>query len=73
MLTVREQDTLNYIIEFKKVNGYAPTIREICTGINTKSKPHVHAMLESLQDKNYIQYEPGKHRNIKVLKFKNHI
>lgn len=69
-LTARELDTLEYIIEFKKVNGYPPTIKEICQGINTKSNTHVQCMLESLSGKGYIQYKNGKHRSIKVIKFK---
>ncbi len=69
-LTPREKDTLEYIIEFKKVNGYPPTIREICVGIRTKSQTHVQTMLETLAEKSYIKYNKGKHRSIKVIKFK---
>ena len=34
-LTLREREILNYIIDFKTVNGFAPTISEISVGLIT--------------------------------------
>ena len=34
-LTLREREILNYIIDFKTVNGFAPTISEIACGLIT--------------------------------------
>ena len=68
-ITERERDLLEYVTRFKEVNGYAPTIKEIQIGINTKSSYHIGVMLEDLKDKGYITYKPNKARTIRILKF----
>lgn len=68
-LTEREKETLKYIIEFKKTNGYSPTVREIAKGINTKSTTHVRSMLAHLKDLEYITEKPKSPRTINVIKF----
>lgn len=68
-LTEREKETLTFIIEFKKTNGYSPTVREIANGINTKSTTHVRTMLAHLEDLGYISEKPKSPRTINVLKF----
>lgn len=68
-LTPRERETLDYIITFKKVNGYSPTLREIAYGINTHSIPHISQMLNSLSDKGFITFKEKTPRTIRVIKF----
>ena len=68
-LTSREEDTLRYIIQFKSVNGYSPTVREIANGINTKSTSHVRDMIARLNELGYISEKPNSPRTINVLKF----
>lgn len=68
-LTPREQELLHYIIMFKKVNGYSPTLHEMMEGINTKSYNHVRMMLAKLSDLGYIKQKYNKPRAIRVLKF----
>ena len=65
----RQKDVLEFIIKFKQVNGYSPTIREIARGINTNSINHVHTILSELQEMGYIRFVHGKQRTIVVLKF----
>ena len=68
-MTVRERELLEYIINFKKVNGFSPTIREIAKGINTKSTEHVRQMIASLSDKGYLTIKEKSPRTIVVKKF----
>lgn len=68
-MTIREREVLDYIIKFKQVNGFSPTIREIANGINTKSIPHVKMMLECLIDDGYITMKHKSPRTIVVKKF----
>lgn len=68
-LTIREEEVLEYIIKFKEVNGYAPTVREICQGINTKSRTHVHEMMCKLRDLGYITFKNNQPRTIVVTRF----
>lgn len=68
-MTIREQEVLEYIINFKKVNGFSPTIREIARGINTKSTTHVKEMIDHLSDLGYISIKQKSPRTIVVKKF----
>ena len=68
-MTEREKDMMQYIINFKKTNGFSPTIREIAKGINTKSIPHVKDMLEHLVELGYITIKHKSPRTIVVKKF----
>ena len=66
-LTLREREILNYIIDFKTVNGFAPTISEISAGLIT-SRSFVRSALYNLQDKGFIRYNQDKRRSIVVLR-----
>ena len=68
-MTIREKEVLQYVIEFKKVNGFSPTVREIAKGINTKSTDHVRNMLFHLMDLGYISMREKSPRTIVVKKF----
>ena len=68
-LTEREKDVLQFIIEFKKTNGYSPTVREIAHGINTSSITHVSEMLLDLEEKGYLTTKKKSPRTINVIKF----
>ena len=52
-ITEKEKEILKYIIQFKSVNGYSPSVREIAQGVNTKSLNHVYSALEDLKVKEY--------------------
>ena len=68
-ITEKEKEILKYIIQFKSVNGYSPSVREIAQGVNTKSLNHVYSALEDLMVKEYITFKEKKTRTINVLKF----
>ena len=68
-ITEKEKEILKYIIQFKSVNGYSPSVREISQGVNTKSLNHVYSALEDLRVKEYITFKEKKTRTINVLKF----
>lgn len=68
-MTEREKEVLQFVIEFKKVNGFSPTVREIAHGLNTKSTDHIRIMLADLQDDGYISMKPKSPRTIVVKKF----
>lgn len=67
-ITKTEQEVLNYIIRFKEVNGYSPTVREIATGCY-RSRTTIQPILERLQDKGYITRKENAQRTIRVIKF----
>lgn len=65
-LTERETDILQYIIDFKIVNGFSPTIGEIAKGCYT-SRSFARTCVHNLCDKNFIKYDQDRHRSIIVL------
>ena len=67
-LTEREKDVLQYIVRFKEVNGYSPSVREIAQGCYC-SRTTVQPILERLQDKGYITKKDKAQRTIRVIKF----
>ena len=58
-ITKRQQDTLNFMKQFKEEKGYMPTIREICKGINVTSPGTAHSHLKKLINKGYIEFNGG--------------
>jgi len=67
MLTERESQVLNIIVEYIKENGYGPSVREIGNIIGLKSTSSVHAHLKNLQEKGYIERKENFPRALKVI------
>lgn len=59
----------NFIVEFIKKNGYAPSVREICVGTNLKSTASVYVHLLKLEDEGKIEMKKKSTRAIKVIGF----
>lgn len=65
-LEPKEQLIFNYIKENIVKNGYAPSIRDICSALNIKSTSTVHVVLDRLEKKGYIRKENGKSRTLRI-------
>ena len=59
----------NFIVDFIKNNGYAPSVREICVGTNLSSTSSVYMHLLKLQDEGKIEIKHNAIRAIKVISF----
>lgn len=59
----------NFIVEFIKNNGYAPSVREIYTGTDLSSTLSVYTHLLKLEDEGKIQMKRQSTRAIKVIGF----
>lgn len=70
MLTKRESDTLNVLVEYINQNGYAPSVREIAEIIGVKSTSTVHNYLKGLQNKGFIERKENFPRALRILKEK---
>ncbi|MCI8388056.1 MAG: transcriptional repressor LexA [Clostridiales bacterium] len=66
VLTEREREIYNYILNAIRNEGYSPSVRDICTALNMKSTSTVHTYLERLERKGMIQKESGKSRTLRV-------
>lgn len=53
-LTEKQQSVYESIMQYQRVNGYAPTIREICKMVGVASTSSVYAHLKILEEKGYI-------------------
>lgn len=70
VLTEKQKKILEYIEKFIKLNGYPPSIRDICKDFNISSPRGVAKHLESLEKKGYIE-RTRVSRGIRVLKSAN--
>lgn len=66
-LKPKEQKVLDYLKEFKRNNGYAPSVRDVCRDLNYKSTSTVHMYLNRLELLGYISKEDGKSRAITLV------
>lgn len=65
-LTAKQQAILEYILEYVRVNGYPPSIREIGKDFNIGSLRGVTVHLDALERKSYIS-RSNTPRSIKVV------
>ena len=63
-LTDREKQIYNYILDCMKTDGYAPSVRDICNGLQIRSTSTVHQYLRRLDSKGYIRRDIGKSRAV---------
>ena len=68
MLTEREKEILQTIIDYIEDNEYVPSVREICDMVGLKSPSTVHGHLKKLKDKGYIERKENSPRAMKVVK-----
>ena len=64
MVSDKQKNILNYINIFIEKHGYAPSIREICLGVNLKSTSTVQYHIEKLIKSGYLQKNYKKSRAI---------
>ena len=63
----QQQEIYNIIIAYKIANaGISPTIRELCTLANIKSRATISKLLTELKNAGKINYQPTKPRTITI-------
>lgn len=67
-LTARQEQVLDFIRESVRVNGYPPTVREICAALDLSSPSTVHAHLANLERLGFIRRDPSKPRALDVVR-----
>jgi repressor LexA len=66
-LTRRQEQVLDFIRESVRVNGYPPTVREICVELHLSSPSTVHVHLANLERQGYIHRDPTKPRALELV------
>lgn len=64
-LTEKQQNVYESIMQYQRVNGYAPTIREICKMVGVASTSSVYAHLKILEEKGYMDNTANTKQAIK--------
>jgi repressor LexA len=67
MLTLSQNRTYQFIVEFIQNHDYSPTMSEIAQGIGIKSRGVVHRYVAALITEGLIDIIPGRRRNIKLI------
>jgi repressor LexA len=67
VLTARQQEIWNYLVEYVDSHGYPPTVREIGQAVGLTSPSTVHAHLEKLEKAGLIRRDATKPRALEVI------
>ena len=63
-LTEREKSIYEFILSYRNLKGYSPTIREIQKGIFLNSPNMIHRYLYNMVEKGYLEITPKISRSI---------
>ena len=67
MLTGRQQEIWNYLVEYVDGHGYPPTVREIGEAVGLASPSTVHAHLANLERAGLLRRDPTKPRALELV------
>ena len=67
MLTERQQEIWQYVVEYVDGHGYPPTVREIGDAVGLASPSTVHAHLANLERAGLLKRDPTKPRALELV------
>ena len=67
MLTGRQQEIWDYVVEYVDNHGYPPTVREIGEAVGLASPSTVHAHLANLERAGLLKRDPSKPRALELV------
>jgi repressor LexA len=67
MLTARQQEIWEYVVEYLGRHGYPPTVREIGDAVGLASPSTVHAHLANLERAGLLRRDPTKPRALELI------
>jgi repressor LexA len=67
VLTARQQEIWNYLVEYVDQHGYPPTVREIGEHVGLASPSTVHAHLANLERAGLLRRDPTKPRALELI------
>jgi repressor LexA len=66
MLTARQQEIWDFLVEYFEQHGYPPTVREIGDAVGLASPSTVHAHLANLERAGFLKRDPTKPRALQL-------
>jgi repressor LexA len=67
VLTARQQEIWNFLVEYVDAHGYPPTVREIGERVGLASPSTVHAHLANLERAGLLRRDPTKPRALELI------
>src|SRR5438045_4546703 len=67
MLTGRQQEIWDFLVEYVDAHGYPPTVREIGEAVGLASPSTVHAHLANLERAGLLRRDPTKPRALELV------
>jgi len=67
MLTGRQQEIWDFLVEYVDQHGYPPTVREIGEAVGLASPSTVHAHLANLERAGLLRRDPTKPRAVELV------
>lgn len=67
MVSKTREKVYNFLIEYIKEYGYAPSVRDICEGVGLKSTSSVYSHLSKLEEEGKIETRGHSPRAIKIM------
>jgi repressor LexA len=67
LLTARQQEIWNYLVEYVDSHGYPPTVREFGEQVGLASPSTVHAHLANLERAGLLRRDPTKPRALELI------
>ena len=71
ILTLKQNQLLNYLIMRIEKDGVSPSYEEVCKELELKSKSGIHRIVKSLEERGYIERLENKARAIAPKKYPN--
>ena len=72
MLTGRQQEIWDFLVDYVDRHGYPPTVREIGDSVGLASPSTVHAHLANLERAGYLRRDPTKPRALELTGLRRH-
>ena len=66
-LEALERDVLDYLVEYVRANTYQPSVREIGAELGIKSTKTVSEVIQSLEEKGWVERESARSRSLRLL------
>lgn len=66
-MTPRQSRLLTFISFYRELHGYSPSLDEMTTAMDLKSKSVVHRMLQKLHYEGRIRHKPKAVRSVEVV------
>ena len=67
MLSKRQREIFDFVVDYVDRHGYPPTVREIGEAVGLASPSTVHAHLANLERAGYLRRDPTKPRALEIL------